>query len=402
MNISLLSETAKMARRSSTEAIHGHGYLDRERGVFKVPIYQTAVFEYPDSVTGGPRLSDRGLDLKYSREENHTVRALEKILGKLERGVDCLAFGSGMAAIVATYLSKLKAGSKVLVPLECYGTTQEFAQNLSKFGVECILARSDTDEFLERLGDGISLTLVETLTNPMVRVIDVKEIAKRCAELGVPLIVDNTFSTPLLYNPLDDGAWVTVHSLTKYIAGHNDVVGGAVIMGSEEDAEVLWNWRRKLGSIMSPFDAFLTIRGVATLEARFEKQARSALEIAEFLEDHPKIEKVYYPGLSSSPYKSIADRIFKRRLYGGVLSFKVRGGQREALEVLRGTELIKPSPSLGGVESLLTYPIWTAAKNMSREQMKMLEISENLLRLSVGLEDVEDLKEDLGKALSRV
>lgn len=391
-----------MSRRLPTEAIHGHGYRDRERGVFKVPIYQTVIFEYPDSITGEPRLSDRGLDLKYSREENHTVRALEKILTKLEKGVDCLAFGSGMAAIAAAYLSKLKAGSKILVPLECYGTTQELAQNLSKFGVECILARSDTNEFFEKLEGDISLVFVETITNPMVRVIDVKKIIKRCTELEVPLIIDNTFSTPLLYNPLDDGAWITIHSLTKYIAGHNDVVGGAILVKDEEDARVLWNWRRKLGSIMSPFDAFLTLRGVATLEARFEKQSKSALEIAEFLEDHPKIEKVYYPGLSSSPYKNIADRTFKRRLYGGVLSFKVRGNQKETLEVLRNTELIKPAPSLGGIESLLTYPIWTAAKYMSREQMKMLEISENLLRLSVGLEDVEDLKEDLDKALSRI
>lgn len=391
-----------MSRRLPTEAIHGHGYRDRERGVFKVPIYQSVVFEYPDSITGEPRLSDRGLDLKYSREENHTVRALEKILTKLEKGVDCLAFGSGMAAIATVYLSKLRTGSKILVPLECYGTTQELAQNLSKFGVECILARSDTDEFLEKLEGDISLALVETITNPMVRVVDIKEIVKRCVEFGVPLIVDNTFSTPLLYNPLDDGAWITIHSLTKYIAGHNDVVGGAIIVGNEEDARVLWNWRRKLGSIMSPFDAFLTLRGVATLEVRFEKQSENALEIAEFLEDHPKIEEVYYPGLSSSPYKSVADRLFKRRLYGGVLSFKVRGNQKETLEVLRSTELIKPAPSLGGVESLLTYPIWTAAKYMSKEQMKVLGISENLLRLSVGLEDVDDLKEDLDKALSKI
>lgn len=391
-----------MMRRPSTEAIHGHEYRDRERGVFKVPIYQTAVYEYPDSCTGKPRLSDRGLDLKYSREENHTIRALERLLAKLEKGVDCLVFGSGMAAIAAAYFSKLSAGSRILLPLECYGTTQELAQNLSKFGVECILARSDTGEFLERLEGGIALALIETITNPMVRVVDVREVAKRCRELDIPLIVDNTFSTPILYNPLEDNAWITLHSLTKYISGHNDVVGGAIIVGDEEDAKSLWNWRRKLGSIMSPFDAFLTIRGVATLEARFEKQSKNALEIAEFLEDHPKIERVYYPGLSSSPYKSTADSLFKRRLYGGVLSFKVRGGQREALEVLRGTELIKSSPSLGGVESLLTYPVWTAAKNMSREQMEMLEISENLLRLSAGLEDAEDLKEDLDKALSKI
>lgn len=387
--------------RPSTKAVHGHEYYDAERGVFKVPIYQTAIYEHPEKSCGEPRLSDRGFDLKYSREENLTVRALEKLLAKLENGFDALAFGSGMAAISAAYFSKLEAGSRILLPKECYGATQELAQNLEKFGIECVLARSDTEEFLEKLDEKTSLALVEPITNPMIRVVDVRKIAKRCRELDIPLIVDNTFSTPILYNPLDDGAWISLHSLTKYISGHNDVIGGAIILGGGEDLSSLWNWRRKLGTIMSPFDAYLTLRGVATLQIRFEKQSNTALELAEFLEDHPKIESVHYPGLSSSPYKELADKLFKRKLYGGVLSFKVRGGQREALEVLRSTKIIKSSPSLGGTESLLTYPIWSAVKNMSKEQREELEISENLLRLSVGLEDVEDLKEDLDEALSR-
>jgi len=388
--------------RPATKSVHGHDYHDASQGVFKVPIYQTAVYEYPDRRSGGPRLSDRGFDLKYSREENLTVRALEKLLAKLEKGFDALAFGSGMAAISAAYLLKLESGSTVLLPKECYGATQELAQNLSKFNVEYLLARSDTGEFLERLDKGIALALVEPITNPMIRVVDVREIAKRCREIGIPLIVDNTFSTPILYNPLEDGAWTSLHSLTKYLAGHNDVVGGAMILRDERDLSDLWNWRRKLGCIMSPFDAFLVIRGIATLEVRFEKQSRSALTLAEFLEDHSKIERVYYPGLSSSPYKSVADSLFKKRLYGGVLSFKVRGGQKEALEVLRSVKIIKPAPSLGGVESLLTYPVWSAVKNMSKEQREELEITENLLRLSVGLEDVEELKEDLDNALKGV
>ena len=388
--------------RPSTKAIHDHEYYDAERGVFKVPIYQVAIYEYPDGRSGEPRLNDRGFDLKYSREENLTVRALEKILAKLENGYDALAFGSGMAAISAAYFSRLKAGSRILLPKECYGATQELAQNLAKFNVECILARSDTDEFLEKLEERITLALVEPITNPMIRVVNVREIAKRCEELKIPLIVDNTFSTPMLYNPLEDGAWISLHSLTKYLSGHNDVIGGAIILGNGEDLSSLWNWRRKLGSTMSPFDAFLTIRGIATLEVRFKKQSESALELAEFLEDHSKVEKVYYPGLSNSPYKSLADSLFKRKLYGGVLSFRVRGGQREALEVLKSVKIIKPAPSLGGVETLLTYPVWSAVKNMSKDQREELEITENLLRLSVGLEDTEDLKEDLDNALSRI
>mgnify|MGYP005651231925 FL=1 len=371
-------------------------------GAFKPPIYQTAIYEHPDRLMGKPRLSDRGFDLKYSREENPTVRALERILARLEDGLDALAFGSGMAAISAAYLSKLKTGSRILLPKECYGATQELAENLGKFGIECVLARSDTGEFLEKLDRGITLALIEPITNPMIRVVDVEEIAGRCGELEIPLIVDNTFSTPILLNPLKYGAWISLHSLTKYLAGHNDVIGGAIIIEDRETLQELWNWRRKLGSILSPFDAFLIIRGISTLEVRFEKQCRSALEIAEHLRDHPKVEEVYYPGLADSPYKRVADKLFRKRLYGAVLSFRVRGGQREALKLLRSVKTIKPAPSLGGVESLLTYPIWSAAKNMKPDQRKELGITENLLRLSVGLEDVEDLKEDLDRALSQI
>ena len=388
--------------RFSTKSIHGHDFYDERCGLFKVPIHQTSVYEHPDRRTGEPRKTDRGFDLKYSREENLTVRALEKILAKLEDGLDSLAFSSGMAAISAAFLSKLKSGSKILLPKECYGATQQLAQELEKLGVKVILARSDSEEFLEKLEENVSLALVETITNPLVKVVDVKTIAERCRELNIPLIVDNTFTTPVIYNPLKDDAWIALHSLTKYIAGHNDVIGGAIIVKDSEDLGLLWDWRRMLGSILSPFDAFLTIRGVATLEARFEKQSKTALEVAEFLEGHPKIEEVYYPGLSSSPYKRVADALFKKRLYGGVLSFKVKGGRREAIAVLRKVEVIKSSPSLGGVESLLTYPIWSAVKNMPEELRRELGITDNLLRLSIGLEDVEDLKEDLDVALSAI
>ena len=388
--------------RFSTDSVHGHGYYDEENGVFKVPIYQIAVYEHPDRRTGKPRASDRGLELKYSREENLTVRALERLVARLERGVDSLAFSSGMAAISAAYLSRVKSGDKILIPKECYGTTQQLAQDLSKFGVECVIARSDADEFLERLDGDISLALVETITNPMIRVVDVREIAKRCAELGIPLIADNTFATPILYNPLEDDAWIALHSLTKYLSGHNDVIGGIIVAGAKRDVDELWGWRRKLGTIISPFDAFLTIRGISTLKPRFETQSRNALEIAEFLQDHPKIRRVHYPGLSDSPYKSTADKLFKERLYGGVLSFEVKGGRGEALKLMSEVKIIRPSPSLGATETLITYPIWSAVKNMPRELLRELGITEGLLRLSLGLEDVEDLKEDLDQALSKI
>lgn len=386
----------------STESIHGHEYYDKELGIFKVPIYQTAIFEQPDRRTGMTRLSDRGVDLKYSREENPTVRALEKILYRLEQGQDALAFSSGMAAISSVYLSFLSHGDTVLVNKECYGTTQQLALDLSKFGIKTVIAGPDTQDLIENITSDVKLALIETVTNPLLRVIDVTEIAKRCRETGTILVVDNTFATPVLYTPITDGADIVVHSTTKYLAGHNDVVGGAIVLPDRSMSEDLWHWRRKLGSIASPFSAFLILRGISTLKCRFEAQSKSAKELAEFLKDHPKIEEVFYPGLDDSPYKRIADKLFRVRLYGGVVSFKVKGRREAALRVLKSLKTVHPSPSLGGVESLMTYPVWSAAKTLNDDIRRELGITDNLLRLSVGLEDIEDLKEDLDQALSEV
>jgi len=187
--------------------------------------------------------------------------------------------------------------------------------------------------------------------------------------------------------------------VTKYIAGHNDVVGGCVA-GPRSLLMELWEWRRKLGTIMHPFEAYLTLRGLKTLEVRFERQSRTAQAVAEFLSEHSKVEEVFYPGLSSSPYKRVADRIFEKRLYGGVVSFKVKGGRSEALKVLSKVGIVKAGPSLGGTESLLTYPVISAAKTIPEEERLKLGITDNLLRLSIGLEDPEDIKEDLDRALA--
>ncbi|MGA2665758.1 MAG: cystathionine gamma-synthase family protein [Nitrososphaerales archaeon] len=386
--------------RFSTESIHGHGYYDVETGAFKVPVYLSTIFEHPDRRTGEARKSDRGFEQKYSREENPTVRAFERVIATLEKGAHSLAFNSGMGSIAAVYLSSLSAGDTVVITKESYGTTQDLALNLAKFGVRTVLAGPETEDFIEKINPGISLALVETITNPQARVVDVARIAKRCGETGTRLVVDNTFATPLLYRPLRDGAWVTLHSVTKYIGGHNDLVGGAVALNDEVDLTELWEFRRRLGSIMGAFEAFLALRGASTLRVRFEEQSRSALAIAEFLQDDPRVEEVWYPGLETSPYHSTARALFSKDLFGGLLSFKIKGGRREALEVLRRVRIIKPSPSLGGTESLLNYPISSASKTLSPAVRKELGIGDNLLRLALGLEDVEDLKEDLSQALS--
>jgi cystathionine gamma-synthase len=388
--------------RFSTESIHGHDYYDLETGTFKVPLYLSTVFEHPDRRTGEARKSDRGFEQKYSREENPTVRAFEKVIEKLEKGSQALAFNSGMGGIAAVYLSALSAGDTLIISKESYGTTQDLALNLAKFGVKTILAGPETEDFVEKINQGVSMVLVETITNPQARVVDVRSIAKRCKEVGARLVVDNTFATPLLYKPLLDGAWVTLHSVTKYIGGHNDLIGGALALNDSMDLIELWEFRRRLGSIMGPFEAFLALRGISTLKVRFETQSNNALAVAEFLQGHPKVEEVYYPGLKTSPYHKTARDLFSENLYGGLLSFKVKGGKKEALEVLRKVQVIKPSPSLGGTESLLNYPITSASKTLPPRIRKELGIGDNLLRLALGLEDLEDLKEDLSQALSAI
>jgi len=385
----------------STDSIHGHDYYDEQIGAFKVPLYLSAIFEHPDRRTGEARKSDRGFEQKYSREENPTVRAFERVLAKLEKGSEALAFNSGMGTIATVYLSALASGDTIIISKESYGTTQDLALNLSKFGVKTILAGPETDDLVAKIDRRVSLVLVETITNPLVRVVDVKEVARRCREVGTRLIVDNTFATPLLYRPLEVGGWLSIHSVTKYISGHNDMVGGVLALNDSMDLVDLWEFRRRLGSIMSPFEAFLALRGVSTLKVRFETQSKSAMAIAEFLHEHPKVESVYYPGLEDSPYHKTARKLFSAELYGGVLSFKVKGGKSAATQLLKEVKVIKPSPSLGGTESLLTYPLTSASKTMSPAVRKELGIGENLLRLSVGLEDVEDLKDDLEQTLKR-
>lgn len=395
------TEETRLAR-FSTDAVHGHDYYDVNNGSFRVPLYLSTIFEHPDRRTGESRKSDRGFEQKYSREENPTVRAFEKVIAKLEKTSQSLAFSSGMSSIAAVYLSSLASGDSIVITKESYGTTQDLALNLAKFGIKTTLAGPDTEDFLQKIQPGVAIVLIETITNPLVRVVDIKKIAKRCKETGARLVVDNTFATPLLYNPIEDaGAWLALHSVTKYIGGHNDIVGGVIALNDPMDLVELWEFRRRLGSIMGPFEAFLALRGVSSLKVRFEEQSKSALVLADFLQDHPKVETVYYPGLKNSPYHKNARSLFKMNLYGGVLSFKVKGGKSAALSVLRDVKIIKPSPSLGGTESLLNYPLTSASKTISPAVRKELGIDESLLRLALGLEDIEDLKEDLSQALDR-
>jgi len=380
-----------------TKAIHGHGISDQYGSIIP-PIYISSIFEFLDDEHA--IRSDRGFVIKYTREENPTLRALEKVVAKLEETDDSLAFASGMAAISTTIISYVKPGTRIVVPMELYSTTLQLLEQLSKkMGFELVKVWPSAENIVEAVDKDTSMVLIEVMTNPTLKIIDLEYIYDTLPRDNIVLVVDNTFTTPVLVKPARFGAKLVIHSITKYLAGHNDVIGG-IVAGSISDIKELWNWRRMLGTLQQPFEAYLTLRGIKTLEVRFEKESRNAQVIAEFLAEHPRIEEVMYPGLSISPYHDLARKLFLKNLYGAVISFKVRGSRDYIIRFLKKLRVIRPSPSLGGTESLISIASAAAAKYIPYEERLKLGITDNLLRLSVGLEDTNDLIEDLDQALT--
>ena len=386
-------------RGASTRAIHGYRdmlELDPYQPITP-PIYRTAMFTYPRS--DGPSI--RGRPYKYSREDNPTLVYLERVITQLEEGEDTLVFATGMAAISTLLFTLLRPGDRVVVSREAYGSTLRLFERLRRWGVDVVFAGPESEDIaVEASKAGTRLVFVETITNPLLRVTDVPSIAKAAGESGALLVVDNTFATPILYRPLRDGATLVVHSLTKYMAGHNDVLGGSVTGPSEIVAGELWESRRMMGTTMDPEQAFLVLRGLKTLEVRMERHCRNAMSVAEFLVDHPKVSQVYYPGLPGSPGHEVAKRLFPPGMYGGVVSFRVKGGRSTVERFFSRLRVIRPSPSLGGPESVASYPVMSSHASLPEEERRKLGITDDLVRLSVGLENIDDIIEDLDQALS--
>ena len=360
------------------------------------PIYLTTAFNYiseDEAIT-----SHRSLIIKYEREEHPNALVLESVMAALESAEDAVVTNSGMAAVTATLMALLSSGDEVIIPYEAYGAIHRVLDALaSKMGIKVRRVWPSTEAIVEAVTKNTKLVFTEVMTNPTLRVIDVGELGKALTG-GPALVVDNTFTTPILVRPLVLGATAVVHSLTKYVAGHNDVLGGAVASRSDLIKEV-WEWRRLIGAIIQPFDAYLIARGAKTLHVRFAAVSESARAVAEFLAEHPLVDEVHYPGLSTDPYHGIARRLFQRRLYGGVVSFSIRGGAEAAKKFLRNTRLAFPGPSLGGTETLAMLPAESSAKYIPDDMRERLGIRRSLIRLSIGLEDVNDLIEDLDRAL---
>ncbi len=351
----------------------------------ETPIHITATFMNP-LPNGEPSTSDRGKDLKYSREENPTVRELERKVAELDGFGDSLAFSSGMAAISTLLLSKARKG--VIVGVDAYPTTISLALDLRGMGFRVKLV--PVRELVNAVSREWGLVFVETITNPMLRVPDLPSISDRCEESGVELAVDNTFASPILLRPGGLASY-SVQSATKYLAGHNDVIAGVL---SSNDVEELWEWRRKLGTILDPFRAFLVLRGLQTLELRVKRHSQTALEVAKFLEGCDLVEEVRYPGLESHPDHRMARELF-RGMYGGVVTFVPKVDPERMFRHLR---VVKPAPSLGAPTSLISRPL-TSASSLPLSLIRELGISERTVRLSVGLEDPRLIIDDLGRAL---
>lgn len=344
-------------------------------------------------------MKPRGRPLKYSREDNPTLLEVESKICSLEGGGDALVFSSGMAAISTLFLWKLLAGAEIVVPLDLYGVTIHFLRQLRKFGVRLKVVDPGTDNLISAISKKTRMVFLESVSNPNLFLYDMKKVAEKTIKTGALLAVDNTFATPINLRPLEHGADLVIHSATKYLNGHNDAMAGALI-GDKKVIDEIWEWRRCLGGCLDPHSAFLLDRGIKTLEVRVKRQNDSAQELAHFLAAHKKIRRVFYPGLESHPHHDLAKRYLLG--YGGIVSFEIDCDLISTMKFLRRLKIIKRAPSLGGTESLILHPTTSSHKDLSAAEKRKLAISDSLVRLSVGLEDIQDIKKDLEKGLSAI
>ncbi len=376
-----------------TLAIHAGQDPDPATGAVVVPIYQTSTYE--QEALGQPRQG-----FEYSRTDNPTRRAYEKCVAALEGGKFAVAFASGMAAINnCMYL--LKTGSRVVVGDDVYGGTYRFFTKVMRaFGVESVFVdTSDLDVLQSAVARGADMVWLETPTNPLLKLTDIERAAEIAHKVGALLVVDNTFMTPFFQRPLELGADIVVHSATKYLGGHSDVVGGVLVTNDESINDAMRFYQNSVGAVPGPFDCWLTLRGIKTLSVRMLRHQSNALEIASFLAKHPRVKQVLYPGLPSHPQYELACRQMSG--FGGMVSVYLDGGIQEVKRFLESTELFFLAESLGGVESLIEHPAVMTHSSLPRAVREQSGITDGLVRLSVGIENVDDLIRDLTSALDR-
>ena len=377
--------------RFETDAIHAGQTPDPSTGAIMTPVYMTST--YVQEAPG----KHRGFE--YSRTQNPTRLALEACMAALERGRHGLAFASGCATTDAV-MHLLSAGDHVVSMDDVYGGTRRlFEQVWKRHGVDFTFADlSDPSALDAAITDRTRLVWIESPTNPLLKLVDLAATAKTCRQRGVLLAVDNTFMTPYFQRPLEHGADLVVHSTTKYLNGHSDVVGGVLVTNDEALRDRLAFVQNSAGAVPGPMDAFLVLRGLKTLHVRMDRHQRNAMELASWLSEHPRVDSVVYPGLPSHPQHELAK---KQMLgFGGMVTVRLRGKLEQVAAALSACRVFSLAESLGGVESLIEHPAIMTHASVPAEERKKLGIDDTLIRLSVGIESVEDLREDLERALA--
>lgn len=391
-------EDARALRRA-TRAIHSGGLDAPIFGEVSPPIFQTSTFSFPNVEEGAARFSGRQPGYIYSRIDNPTVKALEENIAVMEGAWGAMATGSGMAAITTMFLALLDRDAHVVAADALYGPSRVVLETqFSRFGVtSSFVSVDDIEDIGCAMRPETKVVYIETPTNPTLEIIDIARVAEIAHAHGALLAVDNTFASPYLQRPIEFGADIVVHSLTKYINGHSDVVGGAIATASEELHKRLRKTLNLFGGVMDPHQAWLVLRGARTLPLRVERSQENAMKIAEFLETHPKIAWVRYPGLLSHPGRELAKRQMDG--FGAMICFGVRGGLEGGITLMNNVRLITLAVSLGGVESLIEHPASMTHASLPREEREKSGITDEMVRLSVGCEAFEDLRDDLDQAL---
>lgn len=376
----------------NTKVIHGNQHHDPSTGAVMPPVYQTSTFV---QTSPGVPLSE----YEYSRAANPTRTALEQALASIENGVRGLAFASGLAA-TDSVMKLLKPGDEVIAMDDLYGGTYRmFARIYQEYGIKFhFIDMTDYAAFQAAINENTKLVWVETPTNPLMKLADIAEIAKITKKHNLLFAVDNTFATPYLQKPLDLGADIVMHSATKYLGGHSDVIAGALIVKDEALGEKLHFAQFATGGTLGPMDSYLVLRGIKTLHLRVQRHCKNGAKVAEYLVNHPKVATVYYPGLESHPNHDIA----KKQMiggFGGMVSFTFKSGAKaDAIKMLEKVKVFTLAESLGGVESLANHPALMTHASIPEDKRKEIGITDDLVRLSVGVEDISDLLADLEQA----
>jgi len=394
----------KETKGFSTTSIHGSSMKD-QYGSLIMPIYNSSTFIFDSTAQGAARFALEEPGYIYSRLGTPTTSALEETLAKLEHGEAGLVTATGMGAVTATIWTLINGGEEIIADKTLYGCTFEFFEHhLSRFGVTVhFIEMANEDELKAALNDKTKIVYLETPANPNLKIIDIEKTAKIAHDFNpeIRVIADNTFASPVLQNPLDLGCDVVLHSCTKYINGHGDLLAGVVVSDAETIGKIrLIGIKDMTGAVLAPNEAYLVARGLKTLEVRMQRHCETAMKVAQYLESEPKVEKVFYPGLESHEGHDIAVKQMKG--FGGMVSFVVKGGRAKAAIVADNVKVATLAVSLGATETLIEHPASMTHSPLSEEELIAANIEPGLIRFSVGLENADDIIEDLKQAFSHI